>query len=118
MKIDKVILISLIVIMFINFLDLTITIIGIKFYSIQEANPLHKFFFSLGNIGYLISYIFNFVYIFFVLIFLDKISPCIYKKIDKREYDKSLRIRTFIIATLTFIIMEILVIIHSIIIIW
>jgi len=114
-KIDRVILTSLAIIMFMNFLDLISTAYLLnKGYS--ELNILHRWFFSFGKVGFFISYSFNLFFMLGLLIFVDKISPGIYKKFKNTNYDKKLKNRLFTLITISITIMEIVVISHNLII--
>jgi len=99
--------------------DLISTIIGLSFPGIYEVNPVARYFFTFGNIGFFITCVYSFLVFFMVMSFAKGILK-LYPLMTKQEIPVwltwsllSLIAVTFIIGKIDAIVNNIFVILHS-----
>jgi len=112
-KINKNTLIAWVIMMIVVTIDMITTVEGIKL-GAEEVSPLPAFFFSFGDIGYIIAWIFEATVIFFVLLYTVKLCSWIYEKIEKKKMGEKFKTFLYYFFAGVFSLLELLVILHNI----
>lgn len=91
MKINKIIIGSCLIIMTLITLDLLTTIIALEFFEgLDEANPISRSIFSLGDYGYLLALIFQWLFISIIVFSIVEFNKYFYLKLTNKVMSEEL----------------------------